>query len=110
MAAKTHLSESVIVGWVKTASAISSLTSGNARKKITPQMTQHAPEEAKILEDFANKFLSGRTVGEAEQELEFLTAQLESEGYWQKTPAQRAALEKVDGKTASRVAATAYWI
>jgi hypothetical protein len=76
------------------------------RKKITPQMTQHAPEEAKILEDFANKFLTGRTVGEAEQELEFLNAQLDSEGYWQKTPSQRAALEKTDGKTASRVAAT----
>jgi hypothetical protein len=37
--------------------------------------------------------------------LEFFNAQLEKEGYWQKTPAQRAALEKVDGKIASRAAA-----
>jgi hypothetical protein len=77
------------------------------RKKITPQMTQHAPEEAKILEDFANKFLTGRTVGDAEKDLEFFNAQLEKEGYWQKTPSQRAALDKVDGKIASRSAAVA---
>jgi hypothetical protein len=75
------------------------------RKKITPQLTKHAPEEAKILEDFSNDFLSGRTVGEAEKDLEFFNAQLEDMGYWQKTPAQRAALEKVNGKIASRAAA-----
>lgn len=82
------------------------------RAKITPQMAQHAPEEAKIMTEFANKYTSGtpnfggaRTVADAEKDLEFFNAQLEKEQYWKKTPQERAALEKVDGTVASRAAA-----
>lgn len=82
------------------------------RAKITPQMIQHAPEEAKIMQEFANKYTSGtpnfggaRTVADAEKDLEFFNAQLDKEGYWKATPQERANLEKVDGTVSSRAAA-----
>jgi hypothetical protein len=82
------------------------------RNSISPQMLTHAPEEAKIMQQFADKYTSGtpnftgaRSVADAEKDLEFFNAELEKEGYWKKTPQERASLQKVDGKIASRAAA-----
>jgi hypothetical protein len=83
-----------------------------ARSKITPQMEQHAPEEAQKITEFANRYTSGtpnftgaRTVADAEKDLEFFNAQLEEAGYWKKTPMQRAAAEKVNGDIAAKASA-----
>lgn len=77
----------------------------NISGKISDQMREHAPQEAKIMEDFAKKFENGRTVGDAEKDLEYFNAELDKQGYWKKSPKERAALEKVDGTVASRAAA-----
>lgn len=76
------------------------------RAQITPAMQKVSKQSATSIEKFAQKFESPMKVGEAEQLLEHMNAELDTKGYWKKSPSERAAAEKADPFVASRVAAT----
>jgi len=61
---------------------------------------------SKEVEGKAKLLESVRTVGQAETMLETMNAELQKAGYYKLSPSERAAWEKVDGFTASRVAGT----
>lgn len=73
-----------------------------------PGLKKNFPEDAKYLKDFADKYTSGtplfsgeKTVEEAEKEIELYNSKLANEGYWKKTPKERAVMEKADPKIAA---------
>lgn len=68
-------------------------------------VSQHSKQFNKAMEAKAKMFESPMKVGDAEELLERMNAELDVEGYWKKTPGERAAAEKVDPYIASRVAA-----
>jgi len=78
-----------------------------------PALKKNFPEDAKFLHDFADKYTSGtplfsgeKTVAEAEKEIELYNAKLTDEGYWKKTPKERASMEKANPKIAAWRAAS----
>lgn len=78
------------------------------REKITGTLQKRFPEDAKFLQEFADKYTSGsplfsgeNTVADAEKEIELYNSKLDSEGYWKKTPKERAAMEKANPKIAA---------
>jgi len=76
------------------------------RSRITPSMSKLNKQGATAIEKFAQKYEAPLKVGEAEADLEHMNAELDTMGYWKKSPAERAAAEKADPAVASRVAAT----
>ncbi len=85
----------------------------SVRSKITPALEKNFPEDAKSLREFADKYTSGtplfsgdKTVAEAEKEIELYNAKLTDEGYWNKAPKARAAMERANPKIAAWRAAS----
>lgn len=79
----------------------------------SPALKKNFPEDAKYLQEFADKYTSGtplfsgdKTVAEAEKEIELYNAKLADEGYWKKTPKERAVAEKANPKIAAWRAAS----
>jgi hypothetical protein len=79
----------------------------------SPALQKNFPEDAKFLHDFADKYTSGtplfsgkKTVAEAEKEIELYNSKLANEGYWKKTPKERAVMEKANPKIAAWRAAS----
>jgi len=70
-------------------------------RELAPTMTRFSPAEAAKVEQLANQFLPGQVfalnVGDAEEALEHMNAELSKTGYWSKLPSERAALLKTDG-------------
>jgi hypothetical protein len=73
------------------------------RAKITPALQKNFPEDAKVLQQVADRYTSGsplftgeKTVGDVEKEIELYNAKLSDKGYWKKTPKERATMEKAD--------------
>jgi hypothetical protein len=73
------------------------------RAKITPALQKNFPEDAKVLQQVADRYTSGsplftgeKTVGDVEKEIELYNAKLSDKGYWKKTPKERAMMEKAD--------------
>jgi hypothetical protein len=75
------------------------------RDRITPAMQRVSRQSAKAIEKFAQKFDGPMSIGDAEQTLEHMNAELTDLGYWKKTPSERAAAEKANPAIASRAAA-----
>jgi hypothetical protein len=78
------------------------------RDKVTPTLQKNFPEDAKILQQFADKYQSGtplfggdKTVDDVEKEIELYNAKLSDKGYWKKTPSERAAMEKANPEIAA---------
>ena len=78
-----------------------------------PALQKNFPEDAKFLQQFADKYTSGsplfsgdKTVAEAEKEIELYNSKLANEGYWKKTPKERVVMEKADPKIAAWRAAS----
>lgn len=69
------------------------------RSRITPSLTKYSPEKAKAIEEFANKFAgpgpkSMMSIGEMENDIEHLNADLRTNGWWKKDAAEREAAIK----------------
>jgi hypothetical protein len=80
--------------------------SRSIRSRVTPAMQKVNKQSATAIEKFAQKFDGPMNIGDAEQTLEHMNAELTDMGYWKKTPPERAAAEKANPAIASRVAAT----
>lgn len=69
------------------------------RKRITPSLTKLSPAKAKAMEEFANLYAgpgpkSQMNIGEMENDIEHLNADLSSNGWWKKSAPEREAAVK----------------
>lgn len=94
-------------GWSPTAGTVPAKNpvATAVRSRITRAMQKVSPEKAEAIEAFAKKYDGPINVKEAEEELEQLNAELTTEGYWKKTPDERAAAEKADPSIGAKSAA-----
>jgi hypothetical protein len=73
------------------------------RSAITDQMREYAPDEAKELEDFADKFAKDMPLGKAESDLQYFNAQLKK--FYKANAIDQSAALKTNGTVAKYEAA-----
>lgn len=77
------------------------------RSRITRTMKKYGPEHAQAIEAMAKKFgTTAMTVGEVEEDLQHLNADLTESGFYKKSAAEKEAARKVNGEITSKDAAS----